>query len=159
LRYLILFFIIIPVVEIYLLIAVGREIGALFTISLVLLTAAVGLSLLRQQGLETFFRARNKIDTGELPAKEMIEALIILFSGALLLTPGFATDLFGFAGLVPRFRMYFVLSIASKFFNGGYGQKFTQEQEQEQEDNLGINNSDSEKNIIDAEYWSEEKDK
>ena len=82
-RYLILFFIIIPVVEIYLLIAVGREIGALFTISLVLLTAAVGLSLLRQQGLETFFRARNKIDTGELPAKEMIEALIILFSGAL----------------------------------------------------------------------------
>ncbi len=84
-RYLILFFIIIPVVEIYLLIAVGREIGALFTISLVLLTAAVGLSLLRQQGLETFFRARNKIDTGELPAKEMNEALIILFSGALLL--------------------------------------------------------------------------
>ena len=85
----------------------------------------------------------------------MIEALIILFSGALLLTPGFATDLFGFAGLVPRFRMYFVLSIASNFFTGGYGQKFTQEQE----DNLGINNSDSEKNIIDAEYWSEEKDK
>lgn len=100
-RYLLLLFIVMPVVEMWLLITVGRQIGALPTIGLVLLTAVVGVALLRAQGFATLFRARQKMDLGELPAMEMAEAIVLAVCGALLLTPGFATDVLGFAGLIP----------------------------------------------------------
>ncbi len=103
-RYLLLLFIVMPIVEMWLLITVGREIGAFPTIGLVLLTAAVGFSLLRQQGFATLFRARQKMDAGELPAIEMVEAIILAVCGALLMTPGFVTDVIGFAGLIPGIR-------------------------------------------------------
>ncbi|WP_415176776.1 FxsA family protein [Porticoccus sp.] len=108
LRYLLLLFIVMPVVEMWLLITVGRQIGALPTIGLVLLTAVVGVALLRAQGFATLFRARQKMDIGELPAMEMAEAIVLAVCGALLLTPGFATDVLGFAGLIPPVRLWLV---------------------------------------------------
>ena len=114
LRYLLLIFIAMPIIEMWLLITVGREIGALPTIGLVILTAAVGFSLLRQQGFATLFRARQKMDTGELPAIEMVEAIILAICGALLVTPGFVTDVVGFAGLIPGFRRLIVTGMVSK---------------------------------------------
>lgn len=114
LRYLLLLFIVMPIVEMWLLITVGREIGAFPTIGLVLLTAAVGFSLLRQQGFATFFRARQKMDAGELPAIEMVEAIILAVCGALLMTPGFITDVIGFAGLVPGLRQWIVMRLATQ---------------------------------------------
>jgi UPF0716 protein FxsA len=114
LRILLLLFIVMPIVEMWLLITVGREIGAWSTIGLVLLTAAVGFSLLRQQGFATLFRARQKMDSGELPAMEMVEAIILAVCGALLVTPGFVTDVIGFAGLLPGLRQWIVSGLASR---------------------------------------------
>ncbi|KUJ81572.1 biotin--acetyl-CoA-carboxylase ligase [Microbulbifer flavimaris] len=101
---LLLLFIVVPIFEMWLLITVGREIGALPTIGLVLLTAVVGLALLRRQGLSTVLRAQQKMQVGELPAREMAEGIFLAVGGALLLTPGFFTDALGFACLIPGLR-------------------------------------------------------
>ena len=154
-RYFVLFFIIIPFVEISLLVTVSHEIGPLTTISLVLLTAGVGLLFLRKQGLEVLFRARNKINIGDIPAKEMIEAIIIAFSGVLLVVPGFATDLLGFFGLVPIFRAYFLSGLASKFFVKNYSKNFPQSNFEHSTNNKPNKN----RTTIDAEYWSDDQDK
>ncbi|WP_323846981.1 FxsA family protein [Microbulbifer magnicolonia] len=103
-RPLLLLFILMPILEMWLLITVGREIGALPTIGLVLLTAVVGLALLRRQGLSTVMRAQQKMQAGELPAREMVEGIFLAVGGALLLTPGFITDALGFACLIPGLR-------------------------------------------------------
>jgi len=95
---------IIPFAEIYLLLEVGSVIGAFPTIFLVVFTAALGAWLLRQQGFSTFRRFQESLSQGIIPAYEMIEGPIILLGGALLLTPGFITDIIGFACLVPSLR-------------------------------------------------------
>jgi UPF0716 protein FxsA len=95
---------IIPFAEIYLLLQVGSIIGAFPTIFLVVFTAVLGAWLLRQQGFATFQRFQASLAQGEIPAYEMIEGPIILVGGALLLTPGFITDMLGFACLVPQLR-------------------------------------------------------
>ncbi|WP_444921366.1 FxsA family protein [Microbulbifer sp. CnH-101-G] len=103
-RPLLLLFIVLPVLEMWVLITVGREIGALPTIGLVFLTAIVGVTLLRRQGLSTLMRAQEKMRTGDIPAKEMVEGIFLAVGGALLLTPGFITDAIGFACLIPGLR-------------------------------------------------------
>jgi UPF0716 protein FxsA len=95
---------IIPFAEIYLLIQVGSIIGAFPTILLVVFTAVLGAWLLRQQGFATFQRFQESLAQGVIPAYEMVEGPIILVGGALLLTPGFITDIIGFACLIPQLR-------------------------------------------------------
>ena len=95
---------IIPFAEIYLLLLVGGIIGALPTIFLVVFTAALGAWLLRQQGFATFRQFQANLAQGVIPAYEMIEGPIILLGGLLLLTPGFITDILGFACLIPPLR-------------------------------------------------------
>ena len=99
-----LMFIVLPVVEMVVLIQVGTAIGLLNTIGLVLLTAIIGAALLRQQGLATLLKANQRLNSGELPAKEVAEGLILAVGGALLLTPGFVTDTFGLICLLPFTR-------------------------------------------------------
>lgn len=94
----------IPFIEIYLLLKVGGMIGAFPTIFLVVFTAVLGTWLLRQQGFATFQRLRTNLEQGTIPAYEMIEGPIILVGGILLLTPGFITDILGFACLIPILR-------------------------------------------------------
>ena len=113
-RFLLLLFVVIPIVEMWLLIKVGGLIGALPTIALVLLTAMVGLALLRQQGFNTLMRGRGKLASGEIPAVEMIEGLVLAVSGALLLTPGFFTDALGFTGLLPLSRRWLVNQLLAR---------------------------------------------
>ncbi|MCK5917718.1 MAG: FxsA family protein [Cocleimonas sp.] len=97
-------FLVVPVVEIYLLIQVGSLIGALPTILLILATAIIGAGLLRQQGLSTLARFQNNLASGSLPAQEMIEGILLAVGGALLMTPGFVTDAMGFFCLIPFTR-------------------------------------------------------
>ena len=97
-------FLIVPFIEIYLLLQIGGIVGVFPTIALVVLTAIVGVSLLRQQGLATLQRFQDNLQRGEIPAYEMIEGPILLVGGALLLTPGFFTDIIGFACLIPSAR-------------------------------------------------------
>ncbi|MDP3876239.1 MAG: FxsA family protein [Methylobacter sp.] len=95
---------IIPFAEIYLLLQIGGIVGVLPTILLVVFTAMLGAWLLRQQGFATFQRFQASLAQGVIPAYEMIEGPIILVGGALLLTPGFITDMIGFACLIPSLR-------------------------------------------------------
>jgi UPF0716 protein FxsA len=103
-RALFLVFLIVPIIEIYLLIQVGEEIGAGWTIFLVVATAVAGAALLRYQGLATLYEAQNKMAHGELPASALLEGVMLLLAGALLLTPGFFTDALGFLFLIPMLR-------------------------------------------------------
>jgi len=106
----------------YILIKVGAQIGALNTIILVLLTAFLGLYLLRQEGFKTLFNARKKIQRAELPLEEVFAGLFLAVGGALLLTPGFVTDFIGFLCLFPFSRNFLITSISSYFFHS-YGFK------------------------------------
>ena len=103
-RYLFLLFVIMPVLELYLLIRVGQWLGAWPTVGLVFLTAAVGISLLRHQGFSTLHIVRTRLEAGELPAREMVEGLLLVVGGAMFLAPGFITDLIGFICLLPPTR-------------------------------------------------------
>lgn len=97
-------FVIIPIIEIYLLIQVGSLIGALPTIGLVVLTAVLGVALLRAQGWQTYLRFQRSLSEGRYPATEILEGVALLVGGALLLTPGFFTDFIGFVCLLPWTR-------------------------------------------------------
>jgi UPF0716 protein FxsA len=97
--------ILLPVMELYVLIQVGGLIGAWTTIALVLLTAIVGVALLRLQGLSTLARGLRRLDEGQIPAGEMVEGMLLAVAGGFLLTPGFLTDVVGFLLLVPAARV------------------------------------------------------
>ena len=110
-----LLFMLIPFVEMWILIEVGGWIGALPTIGLVVLTATIGLSLLKQQGLYTLMRARRKMDEGAIPASELVSGVMIAVGGALLLTPGFVTDALGFALLIPQTRQWLLFKLIDRY--------------------------------------------
>jgi len=107
-RFFLLIFIVIPLVEIWLLIEVGSHIGAFPTVALIVLTAVVGVFLIRLQGLTTLMRAQGRMAAGEMPAQEMAEGMVLALCGLCLLIPGFATDALGFIGLVPPVRRYLI---------------------------------------------------
>jgi len=101
---LLILFIAVPIIEIGLFIEVGGRLGLWPTLGVVILTAMVGTALLRQQGLETLRRVQESLAQDRLPVAEMFDGLCLLFAGALLLTPGFMTDAFGFLLFVPALR-------------------------------------------------------
>ncbi|MBW1980127.1 MAG: FxsA family protein [Deltaproteobacteria bacterium] len=108
-------FTLVPIAEIYLLIKIGSHIGALNTIAVVIVTGILGASLARLQGLQTLVRVRQSLEHGELPAEEMLDALLIFVAGVVLLTPGFITDLAGLALLIPQSRNRFKRWLRKKF--------------------------------------------
>lgn len=122
---LLLALILIPLVEIGLFIEIGGAIGALATIALVIITAVLGVALLRLQGFITLARIREKLDQGEIPATDLAEGLILLVAAVLLLTPGFFTDAVGFLSLVPALRrpiaVYLLHYLATHHRRSGQG--------------------------------------
>ncbi|MEQ8426563.1 MAG: FxsA family protein [Gammaproteobacteria bacterium] len=114
-KILFLLFLIVPLVEIAILIQIGQVIGAWPTILLVIVTAAIGAGLFRQQGLSTLSRVQTQLDDGNLPATELVEGVILLVAGAMLLTPGFFTDVLGFLILVPTIRARLATNLLSHF--------------------------------------------
>ncbi len=110
-------FIVIPIAELLLLFEVADWIGGVPTLLLVIVTAFVGLSVLKRQGFNTLTRANVRLRSGQLPAQEIVEGMMLAFAGALLLTPGFITDSVGFALLTPLIRR----RIASKILRSGKG--------------------------------------
>ena len=109
-----LLFIGIPLIELYFLIEVGSEIGAMPTILLTIFTALLGGFLVRLQGFATALRMRAGMERGEVPAVEMLEGVVLLLSGLLLLLPGFFTDLFGFLCLVPPIRRRMIVGFLKR---------------------------------------------
>ncbi len=107
-------FLLIPLLEIYLLIKVGGIIGAWPTVFMVVFTAVLGAFLLRHQGLYTLNKVQTAMARGELPTVAMLEGVVLILSGALLLTPGFFTDALGFLGLVPPLRQAAIRALLTR---------------------------------------------
>lgn len=128
-RLLFLLFIVLPIAELMLLFKVGQTIGALPTIAIVVLTAFVGSRILKRQSFSTLRRAQDRWQHGELPGREIIEGFFLSIGGALLLTPGFITDVFAVVLLLPWTRRALVSRLLSSgqlqnFGSGGAGFTF-----------------------------------
>ena len=96
--------VVVPLLELYVLIRVGQVIGALWTVVLLLLVSVLGAALLRREGPRTWRAFRSATAAGRVPAREVADGALVLFAGALLLTPGFVSDVVGLALLVPPVR-------------------------------------------------------
>ena len=103
----ILSIILIPIIEIYLFIKIGAQIGAISTILLIFITAVVGVYYAKYEGLNTLRSGFSQLIKNELPAYEIISGAAIAFAALLLIIPGFATDLFGFLLIFPLTRKLF----------------------------------------------------
>lgn len=144
-QYLFLLLVVTPVIELWLILKVGSAIGTGWTIFLILFTAVVGAAMLRKQGFSTLFRARQKMDEGQIPAKEIAEGLMLAISGALMLTPGFVTDTIGFSLLIPLVRSKLIESVQNSFVFAGSGKQHYQ-----------YSSAKDESIIIEGEFTAEE---
>jgi UPF0716 protein FxsA len=102
---LIVLFIVVPIAELALLIQVGSWIGFWPTLALLVLDAVLGSMLMRSQGRAAWRRFNAAIEEGRAPAREALDGVLVIFGGALLLTPGFITDIFGLLFLIPPTRV------------------------------------------------------
>jgi len=113
-RFLLMLFLLVPLIEIYVLIQVGDVIGAGWTVFAVVATAIIGVSLLRVQSASILLRAQANMQQGQVPAVEMMEGVALAASGILLLTPGFFTDAFGFMLLLPFLRRMLIKQLLAR---------------------------------------------
>ena len=107
--------ILVPIIEIYLFIKIGGQIGAFNTISLIFITAIIGVIYARYEGLNTLRSGFSQLIKNEAPIYEIISGAVIAFAALLLIVPGFATDLLGFLFIFPLTRKLFFGKIISKF--------------------------------------------
>ena len=90
-------FILIPIIEISIFITIGSNIGVLNTIAIIIITAIVGIYLVRKKGISLLFNAQQNLSQGIMPTEEIKGGIFLLISGLLLITPGFFTDCIGFS--------------------------------------------------------------
>ena len=107
--------ILIPIIEIYLFIKIGSQIGAFNTISLIFVTAILGIIYARYEGLNTLKSAFVQLIKNEIPVYEIISGAAITFAALLLIIPGFATDIIGFLLIFPLSRKFILKILSSKF--------------------------------------------
>ena len=105
----------VPVIEIYLLIKIGSEIGAITTIFLIFITAILGIYYAKYEGLNTLRSGFNQLKRNETPTYEMLSGAAIAFAALLLIIPGFATDLLGFLLIFPLTRKFIFNGLFKKF--------------------------------------------
>ncbi|MEZ9396352.1 FxsA family protein [Vibrio splendidus] len=117
---LLLLFIFVPIIEIGLFIQVGGFLGLWPTIALVLITAFVGASLVRSQGIQTLMSVQGRLQQGEMPAQQILEGVMLAVAGVLLLTPGFMTDALGMLVLLPAPRAIIAKKMMVTNMSGGF---------------------------------------
>jgi len=113
-RILVTLFILVPIIEIAVFIQIGEVVGLSWTLVIVVLTAILGVNLLRQQGFRAWRDIQLSMAQGNMPAVEMASAAQLLFAGGLLLTPGFVTDIVGFTLMIPSVRTYLAKKLIAK---------------------------------------------
>ncbi|WP_299019631.1 FxsA family protein [uncultured Photobacterium sp.] len=118
-------FIVVPIIEIALFVQLGGFIGLWPTIALVLVTAIVGASLVRSQGIATLMSVQSRLQQGELPAQQIVEGVMLAVAGVLLLTPGFMTDALGMLVLLPAPRAMLAKQLMSRVKVQGMGGGFS----------------------------------
>ena len=123
--WLFILFVSVPIIEIALLIQIGGEIGLLSTLGIVIATAVLGTYLVRKQGLSALLQLKKNVETLESPVVPAAHGVIILLAGALLLTPGFVTDTFGFSLLVPNIRIWLFKRVKQRILTSHNGFSFT----------------------------------
>jgi UPF0716 protein FxsA len=101
---LVVIFIVVPIAELYVLIQIGSAIGILPTIALLILDSVLGAALMRSQGRAAWMRFNRALAEGRMPGREVIDGALVIFGGALLLTPGFISDFLGLILLLPPTR-------------------------------------------------------
>ncbi|HEX2084442.1 MAG TPA: FxsA family protein, partial [Solirubrobacteraceae bacterium] len=101
---LVVLFITVPILELFVIIQIGREIGAWWTIAILIADSVLGSLLMRSQGRAAWRRFNEALQAGRPPAREVLDGVLIIFGGALLLTPGFVTDVVGLTFLLPPTR-------------------------------------------------------
>ena len=130
---LLLFFTLVPLIELFILIKIGKYLGILNVIALVIITGIIGASFARQQGAGILSRIRESIQQGQLPGKELLQGLMVLVGGILLITPGFITDIIGLTLLIPFTRHFYTKQtlkyIKKRFQSNGFS--FTSNETQE----------------------------
>ena len=110
-----LLFLVVPLVELFVIIQVGREIGALNVIGVLILMSVLGGWLMKREGLGVLRRVQDQLQRGEVPGREIVDGFLILFGGALMLTPGFLTDVVGMGLLLPPIRAVVRRVLAKRF--------------------------------------------
>ncbi len=113
-----LLFLLVPIADLALLVAVGGKLGLAPTLALVVLTAAAGSWLARREGLRAWTQARARLQAGEVPADALIDGVVVLAAGVLLLTPGFLTDVAGLFALLPPSRRWLRRALARRLGAG-----------------------------------------
>ncbi len=103
---LLILFISVPIIELFLLIEVGKKISWELTVLIIFITAIIGARLTKIQGSQTIRNVQSALRMGKIPHREVLDGLMILVAGAILLTPGFLTDFVGFCLLIPKLRSY-----------------------------------------------------
>lgn len=111
---LVVLFIVIPLIELFVILQVGGWIGVLPTIALVLLTGVLGAALASSQGRAVWGRFNEALSEGRMPGREIFDGAMVIFGGALLLTPGFITDILGILLLIPATRALFRRAMTSQ---------------------------------------------
>ncbi len=109
--------ILVPIIEIYLFIKIGSQIGALSTILLIFITAILGVFYARYEGLNTLRSGFSQLIKNEIPAYELISGAAIAFAALLLIIPGFATDVLGFLFIFPITRGFILKKFSKRFTN------------------------------------------
>ena len=122
----------IPLIEIYLFIKVGSSIGAFNTISLILLTAIIGVAYARYEGFNTLRSGMSQLVKNEVPIYEIVSGAALTFAAVLLIIPGFATDFFGLLLIIP---------VTRKLIFNGFSKRFNKQ-----------NNTNEKKDFIEGEY-------
>lgn len=129
-RFLVIAFIIVPIIEIWLIVQVNAAIGGWETLALLVLDSVIGAWLVRREGFSLLERVQAALGRGELPTNELIDGMLVLFAGALMLTPGFLTDGLGFLLLLPPTRAVVRTFLKARFAGrvsaggGAYGVSF-----------------------------------
>ena len=108
-------FIVLPILEIWVLLQVGSVIGAAETFALVVLVSAVGAFMVRREGFGLMGRIQGRLSSGELPTRELIDGLLVVVAGALMLTPGFVTDGIGLLCLFPPSRIVIRTALIARY--------------------------------------------
>jgi UPF0716 protein FxsA len=114
---LVLLFLVVPILELYVIIQVGQEIGALNTIGLLVLVSVVGAWLAKREGVGVWRRLNQQVNAGRVPGAELLDAFLILLAGALLLTPGFLTDILAIVLLIPPTRALVRRALRRRFLD------------------------------------------
>src|SRR5688572_1402573 len=117
---LVVVFIVVPIVELAVIIQVGQAIGVLPTVALLIVDSIVGSWLLRREGKAAWARFRAALDAARIPNKEVIDGALVLFGGALMLTPGFISDILGLLLILPPTRAIVNRAIRSRV-SGAFG--------------------------------------